>query len=329
MQDKISIYIIVIVIIFILILIVVLASKGVNNDENVKIIVPYKKISQEKSEEVLDLNFISIPLENNLDSLCFNFSDLSKDVSYIIGGNFNSSTFSIYENNKLIYTNVVNKTKAFALSSNKFILNGLYTQFGTKSGFSNIKFNVIPLKENMEYVIAINNVSTETLKAYRYSLNYEIKSLSFEKIVNTKDIELFGTSEYDIDLFLRKKYSNLSERVYVRKGKEHWTFSKKGKYTLFYLMSPYNLEITGDGIVLTDSTDSYFKILELENPNIFIVNKDENIDSKNLLDIVDKQITLYNQFVSGKNFDLINPVNLLNMIHNKVFIYKINESFDF
>jgi hypothetical protein len=343
---KVPLFYIFIVIIFILVLVVILSSLG-SSEKTIEKTSPNLKQKKAKKIKFSDINITSVPITKESDSLCFEFNDLTHDITYIFGSEFDNSSISIYKKNsfsqgsdsnsgfELIQSNVYSGNQGFVISSNPLNVNSSYFHLGTKLDLENIKYNCIYLDSNQDqsvYKVVVNNVVNSLYKVYRFTINYPIqKSLVQSKNFNPK---VFGLSEYDLEHKI--KYDKplgfeVQQRMTLsRLGFKEWEFSNPGKYLLVYLVNKYNFIIkdTKSGNIWNSSVikdaEGSLEYEILENPNLVIKNLDENINQKSvnsdIIDFVNTPFTLYNHFLHGPKKK---AVDVINRISNKILIYSL------
>jgi hypothetical protein len=333
-MGKVPLFVIIAVIIFILVIVIVLSSLEVK-DQTVKQVKTRSKIS--KKVTFNDVNISAINIEKISDSLVFEFNDLSSNISYIFGSEFDNSSISVYKEiseNKfeLLYSKVYTGNNGIVLSSNALNVNASYFQIGTKLKLENTKYNTIPLLSNCRYKVAVNNCTSNLFKVYRYTINYSIQQ---KDIPEYKGENIFGLSEYDLEFLAKSIYPDIQERVLLkRNSKELWKFNEQGDYVLFYIKNLYNFKITDelsyDGIsneILSSKDMSKSPVLEkviLKNPNLTIKNLDENIPIKNFnsdfILFINTPFSLYDHFLYGPKHQ---KDYIVNRISNKILIFKI------
>ena len=158
---KVPLFVIFIVIIFILVIVIILSSLG-SSEKPIEKAVPKIKVKKEKKIKFSDTNITAVPLTKESDSLCFEFNDLTHDITYIFGSEFDNSSISIYKHlssdlnsdleseYELIQTNVYSGNQGFVISSNTLNVNASYFQLGTKLDLENIKYNCIFLDSDLD-----------------------------------------------------------------------------------------------------------------------------------------------------------------------------------
>lgn len=331
-MEKVPLFVIIAVIIFIIVIVIVLSSLEVK-DQTVKEFKPRigkKNIS--KKVTFNDVNISAINIEKISDSLVFEFNDLSPNISYIFGSNFDNSSVSVYKETSdneftLLYSKVYTGNHGIVLSSNALNVNSSYFQIGTKLKLENTKYHTIPLLQNCKYRVAVNNCTSNLFKVYRYTINYPIQR---KDMLESKDENVFGLSEYDLEFLSKKLYPGIQERVPVKRdSKETWKFKDDGDYVLFYIKNLHNLKIlegTSDEI-LSSKNISKPPLLErviLKNPNLTIKNLDENVPIKNFNSdfvlFINTPFSLYDHFLHGPKHQ---KVDIVNRISNKILLFKI------
>jgi len=340
---KVPLFVIFIVIIFILVIVIVLSSLG-SSEKNVEKAMPKLKVKKEKKIKFSDINITAVPITKESDSLCFEFTDLTHDITYIFGSEFDNSSISIYKKNslsqdsdfELIQTNVYSGNQGFVISSNPLNVNASYFQLGTKLDLENIKYNCIYLDSNQDqsvYKVVVNNVTNSLYKVYRFTINYPIQKsiINTTKNFNNK----IGLSEYDLEHKIKHDMNlaglEVKERMSLsRLGFKEWEFSGSGKYVIAYLVNKYNFTIQdkqSDKLWSSNEEKDKSPSLEYEivqNPNLIIKNLDENINPKNfnsdIIDFVNTPFTLYNHFLHGPKKK---TVDIVNRISNKILIYSL------
>jgi hypothetical protein len=328
-MEKVPLFVIIAVIIFIIVIVIVLSSLEVK-DQTVKQVKTRSKTS--KKITFNDVNISAINIEKISDSLVFEVNDLSSNISYIFGSEFDNSSVSIYketsENNfELLYSKVYTGNHGIVLSSNALNVNASYFQIGTKLKLENTKYNTISLLSNCKYRVAVNNCTLNFFKVYRYTINYPIQQ---KDISEYKGENIFGLSEYDLEFLAKNIYPDIQERVLLKRdSKELWKFNEQGDYVLFYIKNLHNLKITNDNseeiIISKDVSKSPFleKVI-LKNPNITIKNLDENIPIKNFNSdfvlFINTPFSLYDHFLYGPKHQ---KVDIVNRISNKILLFKI------
>jgi hypothetical protein len=339
---KVPLFVIFIVIIFILVIIILLSSLG-SSEKSVEKSIPKIKTKKDKKITFSNVNITTVHAKKELDSLCFEFQDLTHDITYIFGSEFDNSTISIYKKEildeenlsqeSLFFTNVYSGNHGFVLSSNPLNVNASYFQLGTKLKLENIKYNCIYLEPNVKYKVVVNNVINSLYKIYRFTINYDIRKKSVNPSI-IKNLKL-GLSEYDLEHKIKKdlelKGLKIKERMmFTRLGFKEWEFSKNGNYVLVFLKNKYNFvikdrnsesewksNITKDGLYELE-----YQILE--NPNLLIKNLDENLKpssfNSDFVEFINTPFTLYNHFLHGPKSK---KVDIINKISNKILIYSL------
>jgi hypothetical protein len=348
-RNKVSIFIIIAVIIFILVFVVILASIGSNEKTATKAPV-YKKQTKEIKSKQLEIT--SYPHSRISDSFVFTIhTGTSTNESYIFGGPMQNSTISVYkrvaessESDILVYTNVFSGNKGIVLSSNLSLVNPSFYQIGKKINLESMKYTFIPINQEEEIIVSINNIGYEDFKVFKCIFS-EVSYTPVQKTKLIKNTQLFGLSEYDIEKVCISKINELnldvletSKRVTLYRSfnkKDHdqrlWKFDSIGKYIVFYVKNVYSFEIkdTYNNVHIVENGNKdlnngsvgYFVITD---PRLTIYNHDENIPVKNFNDDMTKlmnvPVSFYKHFMYGKKKEI---VDIWNKIHNKVFIYKI------
>jgi hypothetical protein len=332
---KVPLFVIFIVIIFILVIVILLSSLG-SSEKSVEKVVPKIKLKKDKKITFSNINITPVNTKKELDSLCFEFQDLTHDISYIFGSEFDNSSVSIYKilsEDSLFFTNVYSGNHGFVLSSNPLNVNASYFQLGTKLTLENIKYNCIYLEPNTKYKVVVNNVISSSYKVYRFTINYDIRKKSVNPSI-TKNLKL-GLSEYDLEHKIKKdldiKGLQIQQRMmFTRLGFKEWEFSKNGSYVLVFLKNKYNFVIKdrNSGVEWKSNTtkDGLYELeyLVLENPNLLIKNLDENLKpssfNSDFVEFVNTPFTLYDHFLHGPKSK---KVDIINKISNKILIYSL------
>lgn len=335
-MEKVPLFVIIAVIIFIIVIVIILSSLEVKDQtvKDIKLKSTKKNIS--KKVTFNDINISAINIEKISDSLVFEFNDLSPNISYIFGSNFDNSSISVYketsENNfELLYSKVYTGNNGIVLSSNALNVNSSYFQIGTKLKLENTKYHTIPLLKNCKYRVAVNNCTSNFFKVYRYTINYPIQQ---KDILEYKSENVFGLSEYDLEFLAKNIYPDIQERVLLKRdSKELWKFNESGDYVLFYIKNLNNFKITdsnSEGFqkeILSSKDKSKLPVLEkiiLKNPNLTIKNLDENIPIKNFNSdfvlFINTPFSLYDHFLHGPKHQ---KVDIVNRISNKILLFKI------
>jgi hypothetical protein len=339
---KVPLFVIFIVIIFILVIVILLSSLGSSEKAIEK---TSKKIKTKKDKKITfsNINITPVHTKKELDSLCFEFQDLTHDISYIFGSEFDNSTISIYKKENLsqdslseeslIFTNVYSGNHGFVLSSNPLNVNSSYFHLGTKLNLENIKYNCIYLEPNVKYKVIVNNVINSLYKIYRFTINYDIRKIFVNPSIS-KNLKL-GLSEYDLEHKIKKdldlKGLKVQQRMtFNRLGFKEWEFSKDGTYVLVFLKNKYNFIIkdrnSGFEWKSNPIKDSLYQLeyQVLENPNLLIKNLDENLNpssfNSDFIEFINTPFTLYDHFLHGpKN----KKVDIINKVSNKILIYSL------
>jgi hypothetical protein len=330
--SKIPLFVIFLVIIFILVIVIILSSYGSSEKPIEK---PVLKLKPKKEKKIVfgDSTVSTIPTKKESDSLCFEFSDLTHNISYLFGSEFDNSSISIYKevNDEYIFlkSNVYSGNQGFVISSNPLNVNASYFQLGTKLDLENIRYNCIYLDENTKYKIIVNNTISTIYKVYRFRINYSIQK-SFPPLQKTFS-NSFGLSEYDLEYIIRKNYPNVKTRCSLhRLYLKQWEFNENGDFLLVYLRNKYNFIIkdttNGNNWKSEEKKDKEYELQYeiIQSPNLLIENLDETINIKTfnseLVEFLNTPITLYDQFLHGKK---MNKIDIRNRISNKILIFKI------
>jgi hypothetical protein len=351
-SKKVPLFVIFIAIIFILIIVVILSSLG-SSENPVEKTLPKLKVKKKKKISFSNINITSVPITKESDSLCFEFNDLTHDITYIFGSEFDNSSISIYKKNsfsqdsdfELVQTNVYSGNHGFVISSNPLNVNASYFQLGTRLDLENIKYNCIFLDSDLDsknqnlnqeksvYKVVVNNVVNSLYKVYRFTINYPIQKSVITKSKNSNSTVL-GLSEYDLEYKI--KHNNplglqVKQRMVLSKlGFKEWEFSKPGKYLLIFLKNKYNFIIQdkqsgnswNSSMIKNELPSLEYEIIE--NPNLVIKNLDENIHPKSfnsdIIEFVNTPFTLYNHFLHGPKKK---AVDVINRISNKILIYML------
>ena len=344
-QKKVPLILIFAVIIFILILVVVLSSyssKEIVPLKEERKILELKRSKPSKKVTFNDVNVTLLALNKESDCLCFEFDDVSKNISYIFGSEFDNSSVSVYKifdssssnpESKILFTNVYSGNQGFVLSSNPLNVNASYFQIASKVNLENMKYNFINLEPGYTYKVCVNNCSQQNFKAYRFTINYKIQEKAFTlKPKNSRNNASlsFGLSEYDLEYKIKNEYPDIDERVHLEKiGIKKWRFKKNGKYVIAYLKNKYNfiLENKNNGEEWSSKkTDSPYELEYqiVEDPDILITNLDENLDHKtfndDILEFIKTPFTMYNHFLNGPKKK---KVDVINKISNKILVFSL------
>lgn len=346
---KVPLFVIFIVIIFILVIVIILSSLG-SSEKLVQKTLPKLKVKKQKKITFSNVNITAVPITKESDSLCFEFNDLTHDITYIFGSEFDNSSISIYKKEnfsqkyELIQTNVYSGNHGFVISSNPLNVNASYFQLGTKLDLENIKYNCIYLdskvsgpgecpKDQSSYKVVVNNVINSLYKVYRFTINYPIQKSMITKTKNFNN--RIGLSEYDLEHKIKNdlelKGLQIKERMTLsRLGFKEWEFSKSGDYILVYLTNKYNFTIQDkqSGKIWSSKEekdkDPSLEYEVIQDPSLLIKNLDENINSKSfnsdIIDFVNTPFTLYNHFLHGPKKK---AVDIINKISNKILIYSL------
>jgi hypothetical protein len=353
-SNRISIFIIIAVIIFILVFVIILASIG-SNEKTVTKAAVYKKQTKEIKSKQFEIT--SYPHTRISDSFVFTIhTGASINESYIFGGPMQNSSVSVYKriveytdtesssSDILVYTKVFTGNKGIVLSSNLSLANPSFYQIGKKINLESMKYTFIPINQEEEIIVSVNNIGYEDFKVFKCTFS-EVSYTPVHATKLFKNAQLFGLSEYDIEKVCTTKIKELnldsldiSKRVAPYRSfdkKDHdqrlWKFDSIGKYIVFYVKNIYsfeikdtynNIDIVENGNKnLNDGDIGYFVITD---PRLMIYNHDENIPIKSFNDdmmkLMNVPVSFYKHFMYGKKKEI---VDIWNKIHNKVFIYKL------
>jgi hypothetical protein len=366
-NQRISLFIIIAVIIFILVFVVILASIGSNEKVVAKAAVYTKQTKTVKSKQ---LEITSYPHNRISDSFVFTIqSGTSVNESYIFGGPMQNSSVSVYrrildssgksfpsgildssgiEESKILYTKVFSGNHGIVISPNLSLVNPSFYQIGKKINLESIKHTFIPINQEDEIIVCVNNIGYEDFKVFKCVFGDLESTVSYTPVQTEKafkNLQPFGLSEYDIEKVCLEKIKEITSddfilpkriapyRSFNKKDNDQrlWKFDSIGKYIVFYVKNVYSFDIndsyneihiqekgTKD---LNNGSLDYFVITD---PRLTIYNHDENIPAKSFNDdmvkLMNIPVSFYEHFMYGKKREI---VDIWNKIHNKVFIYKI------
>jgi hypothetical protein len=353
MAGKIPIYIIIIVIILILIFVVVIASYEDNSDKVKNKRLEIKKVENNPwgiNSNTKNTTVQKINTSKELDASIFEFDSntLNYKESFIFGGHMQYSSVSIYKNEVLVYNKVFSGNCGLVISNNLQNVNASFFQIGKRINLENTKYEYIPITFNDENVkVAINNVDSVEFKVFKCIFDYDIipgKSLDLS-LKSTKDSNnLFSISEYDLVKQISETSGLNLSRVYPQRSfdkNQNWFMNQSGSYVVYYIKGLYSFDIINlkdNSVIHQNNKKSNITVRDLnallskleldhfyiEDPNISIINKDENIPKKNLnsdvIKLFNTPMELYNHFIYGKKKI---PIDIWNKINNKIFIFKI------
>jgi len=330
-SSKIPLFVIFLVIIFVIVVVIILSSYGSSEKTIEK---PALKIKSKKEKKITfnDINVSPVHVKKESDSLTFEFSDLTHDITYIFGSEFDNSSISIYkeidDKYTLVSTNVYSGNHGFVLSSNPLNVNASYFQLGTKLDLENIKYNCIYLEQNYKYKVITNNIISSIYKAYRFTINYKIKKS--DNIIKKSLQHSFGLSEYDLEHKIKFDNPNIKERFpLTRLCLKQWEFKKEGTFLLSYITNRYNFVIknkTNGNEWKSEKTSNEYNLHYeiIHNPDLLVKNLDETINSKTfnteLIGFLNTPFTLYDHFLHGPK---VKKVDVLNRISNKILIFSL------
>jgi hypothetical protein len=334
-MKKIPIYIIIITIFIFLFLLVFIASKSISSEDNTKSLT--KNVSKDLVQKEY---FFPINYFKNLDSLLFNTSYIGDDSLYVLAGDFDESSLSIWNEGKLVYNKICNGPQGFVFYKNKNLVSqGFYKIFDLYPEIK-IKNNGIDLSslsqtpENL--LISINNYSNT--KVYYYSeKSNPLKNKGFSNdsdlVIETKDIlneniifKDFDFSEYGITKYIESLYKNTNYKLLKIKPEResnNWVYrlNPSKKYILCYVKNLYNLNFKFNDYeenISKNNSKGEIQLLEIEkgSSNIYIQNKDEKLTKHTInsefIDAIYAPYYMYNQFLYGKEKTYIESKNRIN-----------------
>lgn len=247
----------------------------------------------------------------------YDIQDLDFKDAYIFSGKFNNSTLSIYKDGSKIYSDIINGDKSCIISSNQVIISSV-------ARFIKNKSNLIGLPGSQKYRIVVDNVNNFDIK--HYFVNYTIEN----KVINF-DNKNIGLNEYDIFTNLSKTYPTINRKFLKTTSKENkWSMKDTGKYIIAIVDNLNNLTVTINDINhdthYNGSLKPEIKLVEVENPNIIVFNKDYKTKIKDInqeyLDFINGPNYLVLKFLHGSDKK---EIDYTSQVNNKVFIYKIED----
>jgi hypothetical protein len=264
----------------------------------------------------------------------------SEDEENLIQESLNKDSLESYV---LLSSNVYSEHQGFAVTSNSAIVNGCYYQIGKKIPMENTKYNYIPLQEGDTNIkIVINNILYEDFEIYKCKFNYEIPIKNTSKALGKTLVTPFGLSEYDLEVKAKDEAKLLNKvlgkRVHLQRSFQNkvlkknngriWKFNGIGSYIVFYVKGKYSFSIQDsyNNLNVENTRDSTLSLqyFIVQDPRLEIYNYDENIPIKNfhkdIGNLMNMPVTLYNHFVNGKKRE---KIDIWNRIHNKILIFKL------
>jgi hypothetical protein len=248
----------------------------------------------------------------------------------------------------LLYTKVFSGNQGLVLSPNLSLVNPSFYQIGKKINLESMKYTFIPIDQEDEIIVSVNNIGYEDFKVFKCVFGDLESTVSYTPVHTEKafkKLQPFGLSEYDIEKVCLEKIKEITSNDFIipkritlyrsfdKKDTDQrlWKFDSIGKYIVFYVKNVYSFDINdsyneihiqekGTKDLNSGSLD-YFVITD---PRLTIYNHDENIPVKSFNDDMTKlmnvPVSFYKHFMYGKKKEI---VDIWNKIHNKIFIYKI------
>jgi len=303
---------ILVLIIVIIFIIIILTSVSYNNEDETIV----KSIKNFKSKGMNNTQIIRPEIINNCYIL--NINDMNMNTGYSISGIYTNSCISVYKNGERITNYKCDGYKNIVLSCNENITTPLYK-------LSKYKVLSIPLKEKENYKIVIDYIKDIKVQQYNVNINIDYTPIP----LNYPKIDAYN--EYDIDLEVRKNYSNIKREPFDNyKSPSEWFFYKNGaRYVLVTVKNKGNYDIIlNDKEEVTEyrttNRDVELIYTEIENPNIKMINLDYIAVKKDInteyIDLVTSPNYLLRKFLYG---DKYKDINYSMYISNKCIIYKI------
>jgi hypothetical protein len=340
-MKKIPISVIIITIFLFLFLLVFIASKATSSSDNENI-----KSLISREQKIIEY-FFPINCIKEQNSLIFDTSFICNKSIYVLTGEFDESSLSIWDNGSLIYNKISDGPQGFVFYTNKNLVSqGFYKTFDIypEIKIKNKAIDLSKLSQNPEkLIITLNNYNNS--KIYYYSgkinplkaplpenslnvkgINNVIDSLNKESLCKDILFKDFDFSEYGITKHIEFLYKDTNYKLFKlnpERLQDQWVYrlNPEKKYIFTYIKNLYSLEIkvndTKESLSKNDSKGE-LEILELPkgSSDIYIKNKEEKLSehtiNSDFIDAIYAPYYMYNQFVYGKEkayFESKNKIN--------------------
>lgn len=340
-MKKIPISIIIITIFLFLFLLVFIASKATSSTENIK--VKTLEIKEQKNLEY----FFPVNYIKEQGSLIFDTTFICNESIYILAGDFDDSSLSIWEDGNLIYNKIYDGPQGFVFYTNKNLVSqGFYKTFDIypEIKIKNKAIDLTKLSQNPEkLIISLNNYNNTKVYYYSGKIN-PLKVKGNSNIIEPLTIENhyqnilfkdFDFSEFGITKHIEFLYKNSDYKLLKlnpERLQDQWVYrlNPEKKYIFAYIKNLYPLDFkvndTKESLSKNDSKGE-LKILELPkgSSDIYIKNKEEKLSehtiNSDFIDAIYAPYYIYNQFVYGKEKTYFQSKNKINY---KVCCFEIN-----
>jgi hypothetical protein len=297
-----------VIILIILIIVICIVISSVNYSNNTDIPTVKEVISK-----TFNLGNVKTEIVNNCH--LFDVSSSNYKTAYVLEGKFTNSCISLYKNNERIHSRIVSGEKSFVIASNLILTSQLFK-------LSKYKPEVIPIENDCKYTIVVNNVNSIHVKSN--TINYEIENkpiiYNYEKNI--------GLNEYDIVQEIKQTYPAIERTTFRNVEEENkWILKDKGRHLVIIIDNIYNIDIKiNEQNYNTRKSDSgpYYKILEIDDPDIVIYNLDFKSKIKGInreyIDFITSPNNLMSRFLYGKE---AKEIDYTSQINDKVLIFRL------
>ncbi len=334
-MKKIPIPIIIITIFVFLFLLIFIASKATSSEnENVKSL----EIKEKKNIEY----FFPVNCIKEQNSLIFDTSFICDEAIYILTGDFDESSLSIWEDGNLIYNKIYDGPQGFVFYKNRNLISqGFYKTFDIypEIKIKNKAIDLTKLSQNSEkLIITLNNYNNTKVYYYSRSRASKVNPLKVKGNNNVleplitenhyqnilfKDFDFseFGVTKYIEFLYKDSNYKLL--KLNPERLQDQWVYrlNPEKKYIFAYIKNLYSLDFKFNDYqesLSKNNSKGELKILELPkgSSDIYIRNKEEKLSehtiNSDFIDAIYAPYYMYNQFVYGKEKTYVQSKNKIN-----------------
>jgi len=300
---------IILFIVFVILICIVISSIDYSGENS--------KMYKAKDVKPKEINLSSLKTEIINNCHILSVKNITNDTAYLIEGKFSNSCISLYKNNERIHSRMANGEKSFVFSSNLNLTSQVFK--GAK-----YKSELLPLENNSDYIISVNNVNDIVVK--NYTVNYKIDSnpinYTYEKGV--------GLNEYDIVQEIKEKYPELERFTFRNVEKENkWVFKNSGSFILIVLKNLYNIDMTINGLnhtIRKSDEISGYEIIPIQDPDIVAFNLDFKTHIKGInkeyIEFITSPSHLMSRFLYGTK---VKEIDYISQINDKLLVFKIKQ----